>query len=184
MTLRDLLEADLEVHRHYNKKRARAGFWIELFSRSLNPYFCPVLLVRVAHHCDQGRLRPIAIVASKLNYFLFGLEIARRTTIGPGLYFPHTRGTVLGATSVGARAVIYHGVTVGASFIDFEFDPEMRPTIGDDVTLGTGSVVLGHVHVADGARIGAQAVVVKDVAAGAVMLAPLAVPLAVPSAEK
>lgn len=178
MTLRILLEADLEVHRHYQGKRSRGGFWIELLSRSLNPYFCPVLLVRIAHHFDAGRMRPFAVVASKLNYFLFGLEIARRTTIGPGLYFPHTRGTVLGASSVGARAVIYHGVTVGASFIDIGFNPETRPTIGDDVVIGTGSVVLGHVHVADGARIGAQAVVVKDVEAGAIMLAPLAVPLA------
>lgn len=172
MKLRNLLDADLTVHRHYQGKTARGGYWVEVLTRAMNPYFTPVLLCRLAHYLNTSA-RPLAVVASKLNYFLYGIEIARATEIGPGLYFPHTRGTVIGAATIGRDAVIYHGVTIGASFIDIGFNPETRPTIGDDVLIGTGATVIGPVHIGQGARIGAHSLVVKDVETGAVVLAPL-----------
>lgn len=172
MTLHADLVADLEMHRQRLGKRARGSFGLELVSRSMNPYFCPVLLYRLAYSTRSALFGIPGIVFSRMNYFLFGLEIARHTQIGGGLFFPHTRGTVIGAASIGRNAVVYHGVTLGARHVDIGFNAATRPTIGDDVVIGAGASVLGPVTVGDGARIGSNVVVVHDLAAGVVATAP------------
>ena len=58
-----------------------------------------------------------------LNILLFGIEVAPRCEIGPGIFFPHTSGTVIGARRVGANVTIYQGVTLGAKELDMRFDP-------------------------------------------------------------
>jgi serine O-acetyltransferase len=99
---------------------------------------------------------------------LFGIECTARCSIGPGLLLPHTSGTVIGANLIGNNATIFQGVTLGALIADFDFDPTKRPTIGDDVTVGAGAKVLGGVHVASRATIGANAVVLMSIPEGAV----------------
>ena len=89
--------------------------------------------------------------------------------IGPGLYFPHTGGIVIGAGRLGARCVVYHQVTLGAKTIDMTFTPSLRPTVGDDVVLAAGAKVLGGVTVGDRAVVGANAVVTRDVDADTVV---------------
>jgi serine O-acetyltransferase len=172
MTLHADLLADLEVHRQRLGKTARGPFLIELVGRSLNPYFCPVLLYRLAYRTRSTLFGLPGIAFSRLNYFLFGLEIARHTPIGPGLFFPHTRGTVIGAASIGRNVVVYHGVTLGARQIDVGFNADTRPTIGDDVVIGAGASVLGAVSVGDGARIGSNVVVTRDLPPGIIATAP------------
>ncbi|WP_316894038.1 serine O-acetyltransferase [Ralstonia mannitolilytica] len=102
-----------------------------------------------------------------VNFVVFGIEIAARCEIGPGLYLPHTQGTVIGAWSIGKNAVIYQGVTIGAKELDFAYSEVSRPKLGDNVTIGAGAKVLGGVQLGPGARIGANAVVITSVPEGA-----------------
>lgn len=91
-----------------------------------------------------------------------GLDLSS-AEIGPGLTISHGYGTILTADRIGRNLWVHQGVTIG-----FEYG-RGRPTIGDDVFVGAGAKILGPIHVGDGARIGANAVVVKDVPAGATM---------------
>jgi serine O-acetyltransferase len=176
---KDLVLADIEAHDRHHGTSGRGTSPLRLMPLLIDPYFVPVLLIRVAAALRmRGRLgRLSALVVSRLNYFLFGLEVASQTSIGPGLYMPHTRGTVIGAASIGRNAVIYHGVTLGARTIDVGFNPETRPVIGHDVLIAAGAKVVGPVRVGDGARVGPNAVVIGDVAANTVVVAPAAIVL-------
>jgi serine O-acetyltransferase len=82
-------------------------------------------------------------------------------------------GVVIGETAVvGDDCIIFHGVTLGG----LKFEPVKRhPTVGNKVLIGTGAKVLGPVTVGEGAMIGANAVVTKDVPAGKTMLGPIAI---------
>jgi serine O-acetyltransferase len=135
--------------------------WLGVFS----PRFVPVLLCRVAHYFYRLKLEPIAKLVSLLNFFLFGIEIAVRCPIGKGLFLPHTQGTVIGAWSIGENATIFQGVTLGAKEVDFSYQESSRPTVGADVTIGSGAKVLGGVLLGSGSRIGANAVVLEHVPA-------------------
>ena len=86
-----------------------------------------------------------------------------RCEIGPGLCFPHTVGTVIGALRIGRDAVIYHGVTLGAKEMDFGYDSKARPIIGDNVVIGSGAKVLGGITIGNNVIVGANAVVVESV---------------------
>ena len=131
----------------------------------LSPRFIPVLLCRLAHGLHLAHLGPLAKLFSLLNFFLFGIEIAVRCPIGPGLFLPHTQGTVVGAWCVGANATIFQGVTLGARELDFNYGETSRPQVGDGVTIGAGAKVLGGLRIGDGARIGANSVVLASVPA-------------------
>lgn len=148
---------------HGGERGTGPRFWLGAFS----PRFVPVLLCRLAHWFYRVRLGPVAKAVSLLNFFLFGIEIAVRCPIGPGLFLPHTQGTVIGAWCIGANATIFQGVTIGAREIDFSYSAQSRPHLGTGVTLGSGAKVLGGLHIGDGARIGANAVVLGSVPDGA-----------------
>jgi len=139
---------------------------LQLCKRFFSPRFAPVLLTRLAHRAYECRLKPLAKYFSLVNYVLFGIEVAYRCDIGPGLYFPHTVGTVIGAWRIGRNAVIYHGVTLGAKELDLQYLESSRPSIGDDVTIASGAKVIGGVNIGDGATIAANAVVTKAVPSG------------------
>jgi serine O-acetyltransferase len=133
--------------------------WMGVFS----PRFVPVLFCRLAHASQCIGIGPAAKFFSLLNFFFFGIEIATRCPIGRGLFFPHTQGTVIGAWSIGENAIIFQGVTLGAKELDFSYLQSSRPTLGDDVTIGSGAKVLGGITLGSGARVGANAVVLADV---------------------
>lgn len=84
------------------------------------------------------------------------------TEIGPGIFISHGQSTILSAERIGANLQVHQGVTVG-----WDYCGDRRPIIGDDVFIGAGAKILGAVTIGDGARIGANAVVVTDVPAGA-----------------
>ena len=98
-----------------------------------------------------------------LNRLVFGVECALQTDIGPGLYFPHTGGIVIGAAELGSRCTIYHQVTLGAQDIDMAFTSGRRPVVGDDAVIASGAKVLGGITVGNRAVVAANAVVVADV---------------------
>lgn len=166
-SLSAFLAADLRRARalQYGEAGVVSGprLWLGLAS----PRFIPVLLCRLAYRLYRWRLGPLAKLLSLLNFFLFGIEIAVRCPIGKGIFFPHTQGTVIGAQAIGANATIFQGVTLGARELDFSYDAASRPTIGDNVTIGSGAKVLGPLHIGEGARIGANSVVLSSVPAGA-----------------
>lgn len=129
----------------------------------LSPRFAPVLLCRLAHKSYIVGVGPLAHLISFVNFVCFGIEIAARCPIGPGLLLPHSQGTVVGAWRIGENATIFQGVTLGAREIDFAYEESCRPTLGDDVTVGAGAKILGGVHVGSGATIGANAVLLESV---------------------
>jgi len=166
MDLFRLLCADVTRQRQFTgKAQTRVGGW-DVLKALASPRFLPIALYRAAYACGRHRLRALGKVFSLINFIVFGMEIGIDVEIGPGLYFPHTLGIVLGATKIGRNAVIYHGVTVGAKEPDFAFNPEARPRIGDDAFLGSGAKVLGGITLGDRVVVAANAVVVRDVPDG------------------
>lgn len=93
------------------------------------------------------------------------IEIHPGAKIGNRLFIDHGAGVVIGETAiVGDDCTFYHGVTLGGQG-DVK-EGRRHPTLGNNVVVGAGAVILGPIVVADGARVGAGAVVLKDVAAG------------------
>ncbi len=122
---------------------------------------------RIAHRMwREPGLRLPARLLSQLTRFATGVEIHPAAQIGRRLFIDHGMGVVVGETAmVGDDVVLFHGSTLGGTSMKHG---KRHPTLGDNVVVGAGAKVLGPVWIGDGARIGANAVVVKDVPAGAV----------------
>ncbi len=127
-----------------------------------------VWLHRLAHRWWQRDLHLPARVLAHLNRMWTGIEIHPGAQIGRRFFIDHGMGVVIGATAeIGDDVMLYHGVTLGGRSMD---SIKRHPTVRDGVVIGAGARVLGPVHVGAGAQIGANAVVVKDVPAGAVVV--------------
>ncbi|KAF3997449.1 serine O-acetyltransferase [Glaciimonas immobilis] len=134
--------------------------WLKIFS----PRFIPVLLARVARYFYLNRyLRFFSPILTWLNVVIFGIEITARCEIGPGLMLPHTYGTVIGSSSIGNNATIFHGVTLGAKYPDLLFDVSQRPTVGDNVVIGAGAKILGGIHLGNNSTVAANSLVLFSV---------------------
>ena len=117
----------------------------------------------------------IARIISQTIRFFTGIEIHPGAKIGKNLFIDHGMGVVIGETSeVGDNVTIYHAVTLGGSSPSIDSERQRHekrhPTIGNDVVIGSGAQVIGPVNVGNGARIAANAVVVKDVPENATMV--------------
>jgi serine O-acetyltransferase len=117
---------------------------------------------RVAHRMwREPGLRLAARLLSQWARARTGIEIHPGAQLGRRLFIDHGMGVVIGETSVvGDDVTLFHGATLGGRSMK---RGKRHPTIGDHVTIGAGAKVLGPVWVGDGAQIGANAVVVKDV---------------------
>lgn len=94
-----------------------------------------------------------------------GIEIHPGAKIGKNMFIDHGMGVVIGETAeIGDNVLIYHGVTLGGTGHDG--DAKRHPTVGSNVVIGTGAKLLGPIVIGDHAKIGANAVVLKDVPAG------------------
>jgi serine O-acetyltransferase len=162
MSLKECLLADLERQFFYDGQPNRVPTVLGVFRRALHPRFLPVLLFRLAHSCYNRQWGALAKVLSLTNFVLFGIEIAQRCEIGGGLFLPHTVGTVIGAKLIGKNAVIFQGVTLGAKSVDIGYDEASRPSLGDNVVIGSGAKVLGGISIGDNVTVGANAVVTKS----------------------
>ena len=136
------------------------------------PQFFAVAAYRVSHQLwRRGRLR-LGRVSMLIAQVLTGAEISGAATIGPGLRLTHTGGIVVGTGVVaGADLILFSGVLLG------NYGPNRagQPTLGDGVKVYSKASIVGPVHIGDGALIGAHALVVDDVPAGATVRAPVAV---------
>ena len=92
-------------------------------------------------------------------------------TLGPGIFIDHATGIVIGEqASLGAGCYVLHGVTLGATGKKDKATGRRHPSVGDRVTIGSGASLLGPITVGDAATIGANAVVTKNVEAGATVI--------------
>jgi len=128
--------------------------------------FLPLVIVRLSRAAMLHRIPILPQLCTYLNIVLFGLEVSPRCEIGPGLFLPHTSGTVIGAWRIGSNVTIFQNVTLGAKEVDMGFDTSLRPEIGDQVTIGAGAKLLGGIHIGNHATIGANAVVLASVDTG------------------
>ena len=115
------------------------------------------------------RLRILGRWVAQWGRFFTGVEIHPAAKIGRRVFIDHGMGVVIGATAiVGDDVLMYHGVTLGGKTL--EPGVKRHPTVGNGVTLGAHSIILGNITVGDNARIGAGAIVTKDVPAGATVV--------------
>ena len=161
--LKDFLKADL-IRASLLTKDYCDESW-KLWINILSPRFIPVLIYRISFFLQDRNLSILAKIFSLINVILFGIEISSRCRIGKGMYLPHTHGTVIGASEIGANSIIFQGVTLGAKNADFSYKEDLRPKIGDNVTIGAGAKVLGGIFLGENSKIGANAVVLIDVPA-------------------
>lgn len=123
-----------------------------------------VLFHRVSHWLWHHHLKWLARVLSNVARLFTGIEIHPGATIGRRFFIDHGMGVVIGETAeIGDDCTLYHGVTLGGTSWQ---KGKRHPTLQNDVVIGAGAKVLGPLTVANGARIGSNAVVVKDVPAG------------------
>ena len=109
-----------------------------------------------------------ARLISQIARFLTGIEIHPGAKLGEGILIDHGMGVVIGETAeVGDRVTIYHGSTLGGTGKD---SGKRHPTVGSDVIIGAGAKVLGPINIGSNSKIGANAVVIKDVPEGATVV--------------
>ena len=134
-----------------------------------------VLFHQIAHFFCVAKFDLVARIISQFSRFLTGIEIHPKAKIGKNLFIDHGMGVVIGETSeIGDNVTIYHSVTLGgiSPSIDSNEQRNMKrhPTLKNNVVVGSGAQVLGPIIVGENAKIGANAVVTKDVPENSVMV--------------
>ena len=134
-----------------------------------------VFFHRIANFFSVAKFNLIARIISQFSRFLTGIEIHPGAKIGKNLFIDHGMGVVIGETSnIGDNVTIYHMVTLGGIAPSINSNDQRNikrhPTIEDEVVIGSGAQVLGPVTVGRCAKIGANAVITKDVPEKAVMV--------------
>ena len=134
-----------------------------------------VFMHRIANFFAIAKFDLVARIISQFSRFLTGIEIHPKAKIGKNLFIDHGMGVVIGETSeIGDNVTIYHSVTLGGISpsidSDSQRDVKRHPTLKNNVVVGSGAQVLGPVVVGENAKIGANAVVTKDVPENAVMV--------------
>lgn len=165
--LKSLLYSDLERQLELSGRPGAKASLPQLLCRLLHPRFLPVVLYRCSRAALVNGLSPLAHLLAYLNQIIFGIEISPRCAIGPGIFFPHTSGTVIGASKIGKDVTIFQGVTLGARQIDMSYDLSLRPQLGDYVVVGAGAKVLGGITLGDNVKVGANSVLLRSVPADA-----------------
>ena len=134
-----------------------------------------VFFHQIAYFFSLAKFDLVARIISQFSRFLTGIEIHPKAKIGKNLFIDHGMGVVIGETSeIGDNVTIYHMATLGGIAPSINSNDQRNikrhPTIEDDVVIGSGAQVLGPVRVGRCAKIGANAVVTKDVPEKAVMV--------------
>ncbi|MCB1733628.1 MAG: serine O-acetyltransferase [Gammaproteobacteria bacterium] len=123
-----------------------------------------VLYHRLAHRLWRADFKWLARWISTVARWLTGIEIHPGAQIGRRFFIDHGMGVVIGETAeIGDDCTLYHGVTLGGTTW---LKGKRHPTLGNDVVVGAGAKVLGPIQIGDGARVGSNAVVLKEVPAG------------------
>lgn len=131
---------------------------------------------RLSHHAryrlHSRLLEVLPYVFQRVMIALTGIQISADAHIGPGLYIPHGGYIVVGAGRIGRNCNLYQGVTLGLG-VDTLDNPDFTPsvpTLGDDVWVFPGAVIVGDVTVGNDAAVSANSLVVRDVPPGGVVM--------------
>jgi serine O-acetyltransferase len=125
-------------------------------------------LHRVASFMWRHKLRLLARLLSHIGRFLTGIEIHPGAQIGRRFFIDHGLGVVIGETAeIGNDVLMYQGAVLGGTTLK---KGKRHPTVGNDVVIGAGAIILGAIEVEDGVRVGAGSVVVTPVPAGATVV--------------
>ncbi len=129
------------------------------------PGFHALQIHRLSHQLWAMQLHFFARLLSHLGRWLTGIEIHPGATIGRRVFIDHGMGIVIGETAeIGEDCTLYHGVTLGGTSWN---KGKRHPTLAKGVVIGAGAKVLGPILIGEGAKIGSNAVVVRDVPPGA-----------------
>src|SRR5688500_12505754 len=132
------------------------------------PGFHAMLVHRLGHQLWGAGLKWLARFISHLGRWLTGIEIHPGATIGERFFIDHGMGVVIGETAeIGDDCTLYHGVTLGGTSWN---KGKRHPTLANGVVVGAGAKILGPITIGEGARVGSNAVVVKDVPPGATVI--------------
>jgi serine O-acetyltransferase len=154
-----LLHLNEDIRTIYKKDPAARNIW-EVFTYA---GLWAVINHRFAHMLWRANLKTFARLWSQWSRFLTNIEIHPGATIGRRFFIDHGAGVVIGETSViGDDVLMYHQVTLGGTSLE---RVKRHPTIGNGVLIGMGAKILGNIMVGDHARIGANAVVTRDIPA-------------------
>jgi serine O-acetyltransferase len=116
---------------------------------------------RLIHALYVAKVPLVPRLLSEVVHRVTGIDIHPGATIGQGFFIDHGTGVVIGGTAiVGNGVTIYQGVTLGGTSLQ---RTKRHPTLGRNFTVGSGAAVIGAIHIGDGAKIGANSVVVKDI---------------------
>ncbi len=134
-----------------------------------------VFFHRIANFFSIAKFHLVARIISQFSRFLTGIEIHPNAKIGKNLFIDHGMGVVIGETSdIGDNVTIYHMATLGGIAPSINSDDQRNvkrhPTLKENVVVGSGAQILGPVVIGKNAKIGANAVVTKDVPENAVMV--------------
>ena len=123
---------------------------------------------RIAHWLWIHKFLFLSRLISHISRFLTGIEIHPGAKIGRRFFIDHGMGVVIGETTeIGNDVLMYQGVVLGGTSLEKK---KRHPTVGNNVVIGTGAVILGPIKIGDGAKIGAGSVVVKSVPPGSTVV--------------
>ena len=164
MTLAQLIRSDIEITTHQNfRLYSTARFWSRAIVKLLlSPNVRVVIVYRVAHWLTKRGLLPLGLILRTWGIRMSGAELNPLAEIGPGLYLAHGVGVGVGAyVRIGKNCRLHLGSVIGPQPMGAE--QPAYTVIGDDVQIGTHAVIIGGITIGDGAIIGANAVVMRDV---------------------
>ena len=129
--------------------------------------FHAILIYRVAHWLWQKKFHLTARILSQFARFLTGIEIHPGAQIGYGFMIDHGMGVVIGETAkIGNNVTLYHDVTLGGRKLYDKNGKKLakrHPSIGDNVTIGSGAQILGPITLGNNVKIGSNAIVIHDI---------------------
>ncbi len=135
--------------------------WFVIESLLFENGFQAVVLYRMAHWFKARRIPVAGPLVARLSLFLTGVDIAPAAAIGPGLRISHGTGIVIGHRArIGAGATLLHQVTLGGTSAK---RPDEMPRLGDRVFIGAGASILGAITIGDDVFVGTGAVIMEDV---------------------
>jgi serine O-acetyltransferase len=151
-----LILSDLRAKAAWNYESARGPALVRVL---LTDGTAAMIWYRLMQWARRWRFIPLELLFNKVNSALCSCVIGRGAEFGPGFVLVHSNGVVInGGVRGGSNIKIEHQVTIGA-------EKRQAPVLGNDLFIGAGAKIIGSVSVGDGARVGANAVVVSDVPA-------------------
>jgi len=160
--LKELLYSDLARQYELEGRGPIRPNVLRFLGRLLHFRYLPNVICRTSRAAMLSGIPLLPKLLTYLNVVLFGLEVTPKCEIGPGIFFAHPVGCVIGAWRIGANVSIFSGVGLGALRPDMEFVRELRCEIGDNVVLAAGCRVLGPYRIGNNVTVGINSVVLQS----------------------